>query len=140
MACAIGSVFGNKRAREIVCKEKLRCEGFREEQQRLLVGVGQCDRGEGVRKQVENSRESCVTAADLGDGLKKEGDTTENDRYRFREAFDSHPIFIQISLSRAHESEIKKDAGIVRLFSISYRNQWGNKLARVPVTFEDRSF
>lgn len=26
------------------------------------------------------------------------------------------------------------------LFSISYQNQWGNKLARVPVTFEDRSF
>lgn len=38
------------------------------------------------------------------------------DTYRFREALNDHSIFIQISVSRAHESKIEKGAGIMSYF------------------------
>lgn len=68
------------------------------------------------------------------------------DLYRFLQA----ELYRYVSIPRSSQpSDISFTGARVRdrkglrnreLFSIAYRNQWGNKLARVPVTFEDRSF
>jgi len=60
--------------------------------------------------------------------------------YRFREALNIHPIFIRISLSRAHESEIEKGAGIMSYFRSPIEINGGTNSRVFQSHSEDRSF